>query len=84
MLAGGFTDFAQEDQVSLTRRTEEGTEVTLIDFTELMDKRYLEGDLALQDGDIIVVPKSDRSVLVLGEVRSPVITFLTRGSVCWI
>jgi len=71
MLAGGFTDFAQEDQVSLTRRTEEGTEVTLIDFTELMDKRYLEGDLALQDGDIIVVPKSDRSVLVLGEVRSP-------------
>ncbi len=71
MLAGGFTEDAQQDQVSLTRRAEQGTHISVVDFTALLDKRYLESDLVLQDGDLIVVPKSDRSVLVLGEVRSP-------------
>ncbi len=71
MLAGGFTENAQEDRVSLTRQTDRGAEIVMIDFTALVDKRYLEDDAALQDGDLIIVPKSDRSVLVLGEVRSP-------------
>ncbi len=59
MLAGGFTENAQEDRVSLTRQTDRGgAEIVMIDFTALVDKRYLEDDAALQDGDLIIVPKA--------------------------
>ena len=36
-----------------------------------MENRFLSNNLQLQAGDIIIVPKANRSVLVLGEVRSP-------------
>lgn len=71
MLAGGFTQTANEEEVSLTRQTELGTNIETIDFSSLMEERFLAEDISLRDGDIIVVPPSDRSVLVLGEVRSP-------------
>ena len=79
MLAGGFLESAQEDQVSLSRQTEHGTEVNIIDFSKLMEQKYLEDDLRLRGGDVIMVPKSDRSVLVLGEVRSPGYYVFSKG-----
>jgi polysaccharide export outer membrane protein len=79
MLAGGFLESAHEEQVSLSRQTEKGTEVTIIDFSRLMEQKYLETDLALQGGDVIMVPKSDRSVLVLGEIRSPGYYVFSKG-----
>lgn len=79
MLAGGFLESAQEEQVSLSRQTEQGTEVTTVDFSKLMENKYLETDLTLRGGDVIMVPKSDRSVLVLGEVRSPGYYVFSKG-----
>ncbi|NLL48213.1 MAG: hypothetical protein GX249_06485 [Firmicutes bacterium] len=71
MLAGGFSDRANDEQVSLTRMTEQGPEIEVIDFSLLLEDRFLASDRQLQGGDVIMVPRSDRSVLVLGQVRQP-------------
>lgn len=79
MLAGGFTDSAKEEEVSLTRITPDGPVIEVIDFSLLMEDRFLAEDRLLQGGDVIVVPRSDRSVLVLGEVRNPGYYVFTKG-----
>lgn len=71
MLAGGFLDTADEQQVSLTRQTEAGSVIEMIDFTLLQEGRFSGESLSLEDRDVIVVPRSNRNALVLGEVRNP-------------
>ena len=71
MLAGGLLDSADEHQVSLTRQTDEGSVVEIIDFGQLQEERFLAEDHLLADGDVIVVPKARRGVIVLGEVQRP-------------
>jgi protein involved in polysaccharide export with SLBB domain len=70
-MAGGLTDEAWEEQVSLSRRTAEGVDVRTIDFTALMSNRFLADNLPLQSGDVIIVPRATRGVIVLGEVQRP-------------
>ncbi len=79
MLAGGFSESANDEQVSLTRHTDRGPEIEVIDFSLLMEERFLVADRPLKGGDVIMVPRSDRSVLVLGEVRNPGYYVFTRG-----
>ncbi len=79
MLAGGFTANANDEEVSLTRHGKDGTTIETIDFSLLMEDRVLASDKLLQGGDVIIVPRSDRSVLVLGEVRSPGYYVFTKG-----
>lgn len=79
VLAGGFSESADEEQVSLTRYSEGNTEVSIIDFSLLMENRFLAEDRLLQGGDVIMVRRSDRSVLVLGEVRNPGYYIFTKG-----
>mgnify|MGYP000927228155 FL=1 len=79
VLAGGFSESADEEQVSLTRYSEGNTEVSIIDFSLLMENRFLAEDRLLQGGDVIMVRRSDRSVLVLGEVRNPGYYVFTKG-----
>lgn len=71
MLAGGFLDSADEQQVSLSRETPEGALVQQVDFSQLKEERFLRDDHSLEDGDVIIVPRSSRNALVLGEVRNP-------------
>lgn len=71
MLAGGFLDSADEARVSVTKRAEDGAAVEMIDFSRLREERYVESDRLLEDGDVIVVPRSTLNALVLGQVRSP-------------
>ena len=70
-LAGGLTTNALQEQVSLSRPTPEGTDIFMIDFSGLMDNRYLADNLHVQGGDVIIVPAEDRGVIVLGEVQRP-------------
>ena len=79
MLAGGFTANANDEEVSLTRHSQDGTTIETIDFSLLMEDRFLASDKLLQGGDVIIVPRSERSVLVLGEVRSPGYYVFTKG-----
>lgn len=79
MLAGGFLESADDEQVSLTRQTEEGKDVRIINFASLQQDRFVQDDSTLMGGDVIMVPRSQRSVLVLGEVRSPGYYVFTRG-----
>ncbi|NMA62030.1 MAG: hypothetical protein GX956_09115, partial [Firmicutes bacterium] len=53
-MAGGLTALADEGQVSLSRQTETGTEIVKIDFGELTRNRYLQENVPLQGGDVII------------------------------
>ena len=70
-LAGGLTPEAWEEQVSLTRQTAQGTQVFTVDFSELMTNRFLADNLPLESGDVIIVPRATRGVVVMGEVQNP-------------
>lgn len=70
-LAGGLTPEAWEEQVSLTRQTAQGTQVFTVDFSELMTNRFLADNLPLESGDVIIVPRATRGVVVMGEVQRP-------------
>src|SRR5690606_38572038 len=70
-MAGGMTDQAWEEQVSLSRQTPDGMEVTTLNFLEVMENRFLGDNLPLQGGDVILVPRAQRGVIVLGEVQRP-------------
>jgi protein involved in polysaccharide export with SLBB domain len=69
--AGGLLPQAAAQDVTLTRQEDGQAQIHSLDLEELMQNRFLSNNLPLQAGDIIIVPKADRSVLVLGEVRSP-------------
>lgn len=71
MLAGGLLDTADEQRISLTRQGDGGALVEIIDFGQLKEERFLAGEWTLADGDVIIVPRSERNALVLGEVRNP-------------
>ncbi len=70
-LAGGLTDSAAGAEVTVTRQTDDGTDIMEINVDELMNNQFLQQNFALQGGDVIIVPESYRRVLVLGAVRSP-------------
>ena len=70
-LAGGLTPEAWEEQVSLPRQTAQGTQVFTVDFSELMTNRFLADNLTLESGDVIIVPRAARGVIVMGEVQNP-------------
>ena len=77
--AGGLLESAQEDQVTVTRQTDEGADITVLDIGQLMENRFLANNRPLQGGDSIIVPKRDRSVLGLGDVQNPGYYTLTKG-----
>jgi protein involved in polysaccharide export with SLBB domain len=54
--AGGFGDFANQTKVQLIRKTALGTQTFTENVAEVI-KGNIEKDLAVQDGDMIVVPQ---------------------------
>lgn len=70
-LAGGLTESAAGAEVTVTRQTDDGTDIMEVNIDELMSNQFLEQNFALQGGDVIIVPESYRRVLVLGAVRTP-------------
>lgn len=60
-IAGGFKDNAKHSQVILFRRTSPDMAKTrILDLKKLMDPKHpkLEEDVALESGDVLVVPKN--------------------------
>ena len=56
-LAGGFTDVANEDSVTIRRKLKDGsTKIVSLSVNDIIDNRI--GDVPLQAGDAINVPKS--------------------------
>jgi polysaccharide export outer membrane protein len=57
-VAGGPTPFADKDSIQIRRTDEDGNEEILIfDYTRLEEGLPLEGNVEIQDGDIIYVPE---------------------------
>jgi polysaccharide export outer membrane protein len=56
-LAGGFTELANEDSVTIRRKMKDGsTKIVSLSVNDIIDNRI--GDVPLQAGDAINVPKS--------------------------
>jgi polysaccharide export outer membrane protein len=55
-LAGGLTPFANEDDISIIRRTASGEEVYEFDYSAIKRGRELDQNILLQSGDVVVVP----------------------------
>ena len=54
--AGSFTRFAKKDKVRLIRYGQAGTrEVTVVDVERIVDEGFLDEDVELQAGDMIIV-----------------------------
>lgn len=47
------------------------TSGVVIDFTDLMNENSETGDFEILDGDIIIIPRIDKTVYVLGQVSNP-------------
>ena len=56
--AGGFTDFANQRKVKLTRTKTDGTtETRIVDVKEVIEKGRQDVDVEVQPNDFIVVPE---------------------------
>jgi polysaccharide biosynthesis/export protein len=56
-LAGGLTPFAEERNIKILRKNDDGKEtVMLFDYTEVKKGRRLKQNIVLKSGDVIVVP----------------------------
>jgi polysaccharide export outer membrane protein len=56
--AGGFSDFSDKKNVRLLRKTADGQQRTFTINVQNVWEGKLEQDMAVQPGDVIVVPKS--------------------------
>ena len=63
--AGGFTEEADASQVQFTRETEGGAQTDTLNLQRAMETG--EGNVRLLGGEMILVPRSNRTVLVFGE-----------------
>lgn len=57
-LAGGIRDSANIRQVQVTRRTTKGNLTTTLDMWKLIASSDTQQDIALQDGDVVSIPKA--------------------------
>jgi protein involved in polysaccharide export with SLBB domain len=60
MRAGGFSDFADRRNVKVTRKGgpgEAGNKTFVVDVAQILDKGKIERDLALEPGDLVVIPE---------------------------
>jgi polysaccharide biosynthesis/export protein len=53
--AGGFAQFANKEKVRLIRNTNAGAKTIMINLTNIMEKGRLDQDVALRNGDVIIV-----------------------------
>jgi len=57
--AGGFTDYADKKNVKITRKGSGGhdTKTMIVDVDQIFEKGKTEKDLALEPGDLILIPE---------------------------
>lgn len=55
LMAGGFAQFANKKQVRLIRKTPQGSKTILVNLDSIMERGRLDQDLALRDGDVIII-----------------------------
>lgn len=68
---GGFTSSANRNNVLLIRNDNNAPQLMAFDLQRILESGDLSQNLVLQNGDIIYVPKDNKRVIVLGEVKNP-------------
>ncbi len=76
MAAGGPTSLGSLRTVTVRRR---GLVKTTVDLYGFLLRGQAEGDLPLENGDVVVVPQARRLVRVLGYVKRPAVYELVEG-----
>lgn len=75
--AGGLTERAAADEVSLTRIVDGTSVIEKIDLRAIMETG--KGNIPLTGGEMILVPELDLEISILGEVRAPGRYTIRRG-----
>jgi polysaccharide export outer membrane protein len=60
MRAGGFTDFADRHNIKITRKAGPGVtdnQIFVVDVAQILDKGKLDHDVALEPGDLVLIPE---------------------------
>jgi len=70
-LAGGPTQDARVDTITVVRRENEMEHLLTVDYSAILGTGSTKDNIVLQPGDVVYVPEALRQVLVLGEVRNP-------------
>jgi len=68
---GGFSTNADRTQVLVIRKDGEKIETKKIDIKKILEEGNIDQKLIVKKSDIIFVPKSEKRITVLGEVKSP-------------
>lgn len=68
---GGFTSSANRNNVLLIRNDNNAPQLIAFDLQRILESGDLSQNLVLQNGDIIYIPKDNKRVIVLGEVKNP-------------
>ncbi len=56
-LAGGFSPFADQDEIRILRQTQGGAETSFVfDYDEIADGKDLSKNITLEPGDTVIVP----------------------------
>lgn len=66
--AGGVSDIGSLRKVSIVRN---GRTVGIIDIYEFIMRGRLDGDIQLQEGDVVIVPAFEQVVEMKGNIRRP-------------
>lgn len=56
-LAGGFSPFADQDEIRILRQSQGGAETSFVfDYDEIADGKDLSKNITLEPGDTVIVP----------------------------
>ncbi|MBE3578057.1 MAG: SLBB domain-containing protein [Limnochordales bacterium] len=78
-LAGGPTQDARVDTITVLRREGEAERLLTVDYAAIIGTGNGQQNIVLQPGDVVYVPEALRQVLVLGEVRNPGLYTIREG-----
>lgn len=70
-LAGGPTTAADLSNATLSLRDGDAVSTVAVDLNRVLEQPFSAENYPLSGGEVLLVPKADRQVVVLGEVRSP-------------
>lgn len=67
---GGFTGEANKNNVIIMGKGDKSN-VRILDYLQILENKDLSKDVSLSDGEVIYVPRENKQVLLLGEIKNP-------------
>jgi len=68
--AGNFTTEANKNNIIIIGKDAKSN-VKIVDYQQILNKKDLSMNITLCDGDVIYVPHENKQILILGEINNP-------------